>query len=126
MPSVCPAGNRLHHYSRVLDPSDPTHTQPLPSCPQLKWTIPKPLNSSNLGKIFRPKNPLSALDEASVSPNRNLKSMGHVLQLDEYHDHSPSLLLVGIVGVSLGVVWYMCRRHRKRPRGRRSLFAIKV
>ena len=52
--------------------------------------------------------------------------MGHVIPFDEYQDRSPSFLLVGIVGVSLVVLWYMCRRHRKRPRSRRSLFAIKV
>ena len=126
---LCYPGNRLHHYSRVLDNNDPTHKRPLPSCPQLKWAIPKPLNSSNLGKIFRPKNPLSATEDGPISPNRNLKShgaMGRVFHpFEEYQERSPSVLLLGVVGVSAAVLWLLCRR-RKRPRSRRSLFPIKV
>ena len=125
------AGNRLHHYSRILDPNDPTHTRPLPSCPQLKWAIPKPLNSSNLGKIFRPKNPLSASDfpeRDAISPNRNLKShgdMGALYPFEEYHEQSPRFLFFVIMGLGVAILWFFCRLQ-KRPRGRRSLFPIKV
>lgn len=128
---LCDAGSRLHLYSRILDPDNPTHTRPLPSCPQLKWAIPKPLNSSNLGKIFRPKSPLSARDfpkSDALSPNRNLKSHGGVAIMqpfEEYHEQSPRLLFFGTVGVVVVLLWFFCRQ-RRRPRSRRSLFPIKV
>ena len=39
-------GNRLYHYSKVLDSQDPSKRRPLPSCPQLTWAKPRPLNTS--------------------------------------------------------------------------------
>ena len=44
--SLSLSGNRLHHYSRVLDPQDPAKLRPLPTCPQLFWAKPRPINSS--------------------------------------------------------------------------------
>ena len=40
-------GNRLHLYSRVLDPQDSSRTRPLPACPHLIWAKPRPINSSS-------------------------------------------------------------------------------
>ena len=39
-------GNRLHLYSRVLDPQDSARTRLPPPCPHLIWAKPRPINSS--------------------------------------------------------------------------------
>lgn len=119
---VCALGNRLHHYSRVLDPSDPTKFRPLPSCPRLRWVLPHPLNSSAVGSLFRQRTASSLLEGASDGPNRNLKAHGGMEPLgDEVLESSSNYLLFGALGVGAGFVGWLCRR-RKRPRSRRTLF----
>ena len=34
-----------------------------------------------------------------------------------------NLVLLGVVGVVVFLVWWSCRRPRKKPRGRRSLIS---
>ena len=113
------AGNRLHHYSRVLDPSDPTHSRPLPPCPQLRWVLPRPLNSSAVKGVSRHHSLSSPLEGASDGPNRNLKALGSLGE--EVVDSSSNYLLFGFSGLGVGLVWWLCRRRRLRPRSRRTL-----
>ena len=114
------AGNRLRHYSHVLDPLSHTHFQSLPSCPQLKWALPHPLNSSALGNIFRPKNPLSASDGGRdpIEP-----VVGYDKDMDE---SSSNILVFGAVGVGVAILWFVCRRQRRRSSGRRGTILSKL
>ena len=113
-------GNRLHHYSRVLDPSSHKHFRSLPSCPQLKWALPHPLNSSASGNIFRPKNPLSAYDGGH-------DPMDLVAVFDEDIDEgSRNILAFGGIGVGVIVLWLVCRRQRRRSIGRRGTILSKL
>lgn len=114
-------GNRLHHYSQVLSVEDSSRFRPLPSCPQLKWTIPRPLNTSGGGNIIWPRHLISGgADETSFAPevnnNRNLKAHPD-FQTDEVIESSTNFLWFGVAGIGVGVLWFLCRR---RPRTRRA------
>ena len=114
------AGNRLHHYSHVLDPTSHAHFRSLPSCPQLKWALPHPLNSSSPGNIFRPKNPLSASDGGRdpIDP----VAAGYY---DDGSDGSNNVLVFGGLAVGVAVLWLVCRR-RRRVSGRRGTILSKL
>lgn len=122
---LCPPGNRLHHYSHVLDPIDPTYHRPLPPCPRLRWAMPHPLNSSAVGSLLRQRTASSSLEGASDGPNRNLKAHGGLEPLgEEVFDTSSNYLLLCGGGVGLGALWWLCKRRRPRSyRNRRSLLA---
>ena len=109
-------GNRLHHYSHVLDPTHYARFRPLPSCPQLKWALPHPLNSSSSGNIFRSKNPLSAFDEGR-DPIDSI-----AVNYDDINDSSNNILMFGGLGVGVAILWLICRR-RRRPSGRRLILS---
>ena len=86
------AGNRLHQYSHVLDDKNTSTFRPLPSCPQLNWAKPRPLNTTVTRyafrhsftcllilwlfflrrNMFRPKNVLSSEDTVSAMATSNL------------------------------------------------------
>ncbi len=122
-------GNRLHYYSHVLDPKDPTHFRRLPSCPQMRWAMPHPLNSSAVGNMFRHRSSSSSLlgGRASDGLNRNLKAHGGLGSLGEEVGESPSnYWLLGISGVGIGVAWLLCQCRRPRPRGRTLLSKLPV
>ena len=114
----CP-GNRLHHYSHVLDPDSHSHFRSLPSCPRLKWALPRPLNSSSSGNIFRPKNPLSAWDGGRdpIDP-----AAGYY---DDLSDNSNNVLVFGGVAVGVAILWFVCCR-RRRSSGRRGTTLSKL
>lgn len=116
-------GNRLHHYSRVLDPQKPFKYQPVPSCPQLIWAKPRPINSSDSSHIIKlpsrgvlsqpgPDDDITVLDPHSLPST--------VLDTED----SNFLLLFGLAAVVALLLWVFCRR-RKRPRGRRALILSK-
>ena len=116
---VITAGNRLHHYSRVLDPTGHSHFRPLPSCPQFKIALPHPLNSSAPGNIFRPKNPLSAVDRDLNDPIAGF--------YEDINEGPSNLFVFGGVTVGVAVLWYIYRRRqRKRPSGRRGIILSKL
>ena len=89
----------------------------------MKWTIPRPLNTSGVGNIIWPRPLLSGpgTEEPSyaseLNGNRNLKSHHLDFPGEEMIESSSNLLVFGVVGVGVGVLWLLCRR---RPRTRRG------
>ena len=112
-------GNRLHHYSHVLDPTSHSHFRPLPSCPQLKWALPHPLNSSSPGNIFRPKNPLSASD-GGRDPIDPAAAAGYY---EDSSDGSNNVLLFVGLAVGVAILWFVCRRRRGPSRRRGTILS---
>ena len=91
-----------------------------PSCPQLKWALPHPLNSSSPGNIFHPKNPLSASDGGRdpIDP----VAAGYY---DDGSNCSNNVLVFGGLAVGVAVLWLVCRR-RRRVSGRRGTILSKL
>ena len=64
----------------------------------------------------------SSLEGASDGPSRNLKAHGGLGPLaEEVADVSTNYLWLGCSGVGVGVAWWLCRRRKLRPVGRRTI-----
>jgi membrane-bound transcription factor site-1 protease len=114
-------GNRLHLYSRVLDPQDSARTRLPPPCPHLIWAKPRPINSSVPSNLLMPRNPM-------YNPSEGDSEFESVLlegKRGEGPEGGANFLLLGVAAVLVFLVWWTCRRPRKkaRSRARRSLIA---
>jgi membrane-bound transcription factor site-1 protease len=109
-------GNRLHQFSKVLDPVDPHQFRPLPACPQFNWAKPRPINiSSQL-----------MWDNKSSEAGRGLLTLGQPPEdIDADTPLSHPWLVPWLILASLGILYYlMC--CRKRTRSRRSVLLSKL
>ncbi|CAI8016901.1 Membrane-bound transcription factor site-1 protease [Geodia barretti] len=115
-------GNRLHLYSRVLDPQDSARTRLPPPCPHLIWAKPRPINSSVPSNLLMPRNPMYNPSEG----DSEFESVMLEGKRGEGPEGGANFLLLGVAAVLVFLVWWTCRRRprkKARSRTRRSLIA---